>query len=97
MRSPKGQDSWGKAIYREIVEPERIVYTDSFADEEGNPVEGMPMMLITVEFAEHEGKTKLTSRTQFSSSEDLKAIVDMGVVQGITETWDRLEAHLAKG
>src|SRR3989442_13310132 len=39
MRSPEGQDYWGRGVYREIVEPERIVYLDSFADEEGTPVE----------------------------------------------------------
>jgi uncharacterized protein YndB with AHSA1/START domain len=35
MRSPEGRDFWGKGIYREIVEPERIVYADTFADAEG--------------------------------------------------------------
>jgi uncharacterized protein YndB with AHSA1/START domain len=38
MRGPEGDESWGKAIYREIVEPERIVYLDTFADEAGNPL-----------------------------------------------------------
>ncbi len=26
MRSPEGRDFWGKGVYREVVEPERIVY-----------------------------------------------------------------------
>jgi uncharacterized protein YndB with AHSA1/START domain len=38
MRSPEGQDYWSTGIYREIVAPERIVCTDSFADENGKPV-----------------------------------------------------------
>jgi uncharacterized protein YndB with AHSA1/START domain len=38
MRSPEGQDSRGKAVYHEIVELERNGYTDTFADEEGNPI-----------------------------------------------------------
>lgn len=38
MRSPEGQDFWGIGFYREIVEPERIVSTDSFADEKGNVI-----------------------------------------------------------
>jgi uncharacterized protein YndB with AHSA1/START domain len=38
MRSPEGQDYWSTGVYREIVDPERIVCTDSFADEKGNPV-----------------------------------------------------------
>jgi uncharacterized protein YndB with AHSA1/START domain len=69
MRSPEGKDYWSTGIYREIVPPERIVCTDSFADEEGNVVSathyGMnadfpPEMLVTVTFEEDEGKTKLT-------------------------------------
>lgn len=69
MRSLDGQDYWGTGVYREIVEPERIVYTDSFSDAEGNLVPasnyGMsgdwPLeLLVTVTFEEHEGKTKMT-------------------------------------
>jgi uncharacterized protein YndB with AHSA1/START domain len=71
MRSPEGQDYWSTGVYREIVEPERIVCTDSFADEKGNPVPashyGMPgewpeEMLITVTFEEYDGKTRMTLR-----------------------------------
>src|SRR5712691_10908924 len=69
MRSPEGQDYWGRGVYREIVEPERIVYLDSCADEEGTPVEpahygmspGHPAeTLVTVTFTEHGGTTKVT-------------------------------------
>lgn len=38
MRSPEGQDFWSTGTYREIVAPERLVYTDSFADADGNAV-----------------------------------------------------------
>ena len=38
MRSPEGKDFWSKGVFREIVAPERLVITDSFADERGNTV-----------------------------------------------------------
>jgi uncharacterized protein YndB with AHSA1/START domain len=95
MRGPDGMESWGKATYQEIVEPERIVYLDAFTDEAGNPVEGMPEILVTVMFEEYNGQTKLTSRAQFASAADLEAVLGMGMAEGITETWDRLEAYLA--
>jgi uncharacterized protein YndB with AHSA1/START domain len=68
MRSPEGQDFWSTGTYLEIVPMERIVCTDSFADEKGNVVpsshygmEGFPLELqVTVTFEEHEGKTKMT-------------------------------------
>ena len=38
MRSPRGEEFWSTGVYREIVPMERIVCTDSFADEKGNIV-----------------------------------------------------------
>ncbi|MDT3425364.1 uncharacterized protein YndB with AHSA1/START domain [Paenibacillus forsythiae] len=90
-----GMESWGKAVYREIAAPERIVYTDYFSDAEGNVAEGMPSSDITMEFIEQDGKTKVISRGRFESAEALKTVMDMGMEQGITETWDRLEEYLA--
>lgn len=84
----------GKAVYLEIVEAEKIVYIDYFSDAEGNEAENMPSSKNTITFVEHEGKTKLVSRTQYASAEALKAVLDMGMEQGITETWDRLAEHL---
>jgi uncharacterized protein YndB with AHSA1/START domain len=89
-----GMESWGKAVYREIVENEKIVYTDYFSDAEGNEADGMPASQITVIFEQDGGKTKLVSRSAFESSEALQSVLDMGVEQGIAETWDRLEEHL---
>ncbi len=69
MRSPDGKDYWSTGVYKEIVLHERIVCTDSFADEQGNVVPGshygmgddFPMeMTVTVTFEDIGGKTKMT-------------------------------------
>lgn len=39
MRMANGVDGWGRGIYREIVQDEKIVYVDAFSDAEGNFVE----------------------------------------------------------
>lgn len=71
MRSPEGQDFWNTGVYREIAPMERLVFTDSFADAEGNVVPastyGMSAdwpreLLVTVTFEEHGGGTKVTLR-----------------------------------
>ena len=71
MRSPEGQDFWTTGVYREIVPMERLVYTDSFSDAEGNVVTASqhglqgdwPLeLLVTVTFEEVGGKTKMTLR-----------------------------------
>lgn len=95
MRSPEGETSWGKAVYQEIVEPERLIYLDSFVDEHGNPIDGAPEMLITVTFEDLGGKTRLATHAQFPSAAALEATLEMGMVEGLTQTWDRLEAYLA--
>ena len=101
MRSPEGRDYWGRGVYREIAEPERIVYLDSFADEEGNPVEpahygmspGHPAeTLVTVTFVEHEGKTKVTLHHSVPEAVPERS----GIQQGWTEMLDRLAEELAK-
>ena len=95
MRGPDGTESWGKTTYLEVTPPSRLVYSDAFTDTEGNIVEGMPVMLITTEFAESGGQTTVTSTTQFASDEDLRKVVAMGVAEGITQTWERLAAYLS--
>jgi len=89
-----GQESWGKAVYHEIIEPEKIVYTDMFVDEDGNAVDGMPELLVTMMFVEHEGKTNIITRSRFDSVEALQQVMDMGVVQGVTSQYERLDDYL---
>lgn len=90
-----GMESWGKVIYKEIAEPEKIVYIDYFSDAEGNVNHDMPATVVTTEFIDLGGKTKLVSRSEYSTPESLKTVLDMGVVEGVTQTWDRLEERLA--
>lgn len=101
MRSPEGKDIWGTGVYRELVEPERIVCSDSFADEKGNVVPasyyGMesdfPLeMQVTVTFEEHGGKTKMTLQHAGLPS---GTIMDM-TKQGWNESFDKLVEVLKK-
>jgi uncharacterized protein YndB with AHSA1/START domain len=58
MRSPAGTDHWVWGMYREIVEPERLVFTWERENEEGLRLQ--LCNLVTVTFAEHGRKTHLT-------------------------------------
>jgi len=69
MRAPDGKNYWTTGVYREIVPMDRIVYTDSFADEHGNRVSGSHYgmgdefpkeMVVTLTFEDYEGKTRFT-------------------------------------
>jgi len=59
MRSPQGTDHWKRGIYREIVEPERIVFTFAWENPDGTLGHEL---LTTVTFVEQGTKTLLTLR-----------------------------------
>lgn len=100
MRSPDGQDFWSTGVYREIVPHERIVYTDSFADAQGNVVPAsyydmpadMPLeMLVTVTFAEQGGKTLMTLVHAGMPGGEMGS----GANEGWNQSFDKMEALLA--
>lgn len=100
MRLPDGRDIWGIGVYREIVAPSLLVYTDSFADAQGSPVPpahyGMSAShpaeaRVTMTFEEHGRKTRLTLRHAIPvSAEERK-----GAEQGWSEMLERLAEALA--
>jgi uncharacterized protein YndB with AHSA1/START domain len=100
MRGPDGTNYWGTGVYREIVPLERIVYTDSFSDDHGNPIpasqlgfEGdWPMeMLVTLTFEDAPRGTKFTLRHEGLPA---GAMRDMAGT-GWNESFDKLAALLA--
>jgi uncharacterized protein YndB with AHSA1/START domain len=68
LRSPDGHAMWGKWIFREIIEPERLLFVQTFSDQSGgiarhplNPHWPLQMLTI-VTFADQNGGTLLTVR-----------------------------------
>ena len=59
MRSPEGTEHWKVGFFREITEPERVVFT--FAWEAPDGTLGHEL-LTTVTFTDQDGKTLLTLR-----------------------------------
>jgi len=59
MRSPEGVDHWKVGMYREIVPPERIVFTFAWSDAAGTQGH---QTLVTVTLEELGAKTRLTLR-----------------------------------
>ncbi len=93
MRGPDGSEYPCGGVYREIVEPERLVFTNIATDKDGNPIlDG----LTTVIFAEHGGKTKLTLQTRAVAVVAYAAAYLAGMEAGWTQSLERLEAYVAK-
>lgn len=89
-----GKTEWAKSVYNTISEPDSFSYQDYFTDEEGIVTEGMPTMNITMSFEETPEGTKVSSKTVFPTREAYEQTVAMGVVEGVGQTWDRLEELL---
>jgi uncharacterized protein YndB with AHSA1/START domain len=85
-----GMQSWGLGVYEDIAAPERIVYTDFFSDADGGVNEAMPATHVTLTFEEVEGGTLVVNRAAYASADQLRTVLDMGMLQGVTDTWDRL-------
>ena len=94
IRNAEGEEHWAKAIYREIVPPERIVFTDNMIDAGGNPIEGFPPRRVTVTFDDADRKTRLRVHVQLESAADLKKLVDLGFARHFPETLQHLEQLL---
>lgn len=70
--------------YREIVAPERLVYTFEW--------EGLPGHIVvdTVTLTERDGTTTVVVTSLFQSVEDRDGMLQSGMEQGAVESWDRL-------
>ena len=90
QRAPDGTEYAFRGEYREIVPPERLVYTFEF--------EGMPghVLVETLTFEEEDGKTKMTDHSLFDSVEDRDGMLQSGMEAGAAESLDRLEELLAR-
>lgn len=93
MRGPDGTVYPMTGVYREVVPPERLVFTSSALDEKGNP---LFEVLNTVTFTEQAGKTTLTLEARVLTSTAAGAPYLSGMEPGWTQTLDRLGIYLAK-
>lgn len=74
--------------YREIVPNERIVYTEVF---EGFPGGDDNPAIVTMTFAEENGRTKLTQLVDVANRETRDMIIESGMEGGMQDAYDLLE------
>lgn len=96
----RGKELWEGGTFREVVAPERLVYTLSFHDEAGNVVpattyglsEQFPLeSLVTVTFVERNGKTEMTVEHVVPLAVPERA----GMYVGWNEGFNRMDQLLA--
>jgi uncharacterized protein YndB with AHSA1/START domain len=106
MQTPNGGAMWGLFTYREIVPQERLVFINSFSDEQGGVTRHpghaqWPLQMLSTFIFEDApgGKTKFTVRwaTHNATAEEQKTFDTMhaSMTQGWSGTMEQLEAYLA--
>jgi uncharacterized protein YndB with AHSA1/START domain len=90
QRDEKGNEYGFKGEYREVTPPERLVNTFEF-----EPMPGHIVVDTAVFEALPGGKTRVTVTSQFASKEDRDGMMNSGMEQGATESWDRLSELVA--
>lgn len=106
LLAPDGSEMWGRFVYREIVEPERLVFVSSFSDPDGG-VTIHPLnsnwpreMLSNITFEESKGKTAVTvewapiNATKVEWEAFRAGMKSMQ--QGWTGTFEQLEKYLSQ-
>jgi uncharacterized protein YndB with AHSA1/START domain len=86
-RAP-GEEHVFSGEFKEIVPPERIVWTFEWG---GAPGHGS---VDTLTLEEQDGETTLTATSVFGSVEDRDGMLGSGAAEGAAETWDRLAEYL---
>jgi uncharacterized protein YndB with AHSA1/START domain len=88
MHGPDGNDYPMKGVFREILPPERLVFSNIPVDKDGNHLmEGETV----VSFTERDGKTELVVKAHMVGKAPIAAQMLAGMEVGWTQTIDRLE------
>ena len=106
MRLPDGNLLPLKGFYREVVEPERLVWTMDHSelppewhdkvDPNRQHADAVGEATSTITFEDLDGKTKLTIRIRFVSTDIRNAMMRLGMNEGWTESLARLAELAAK-
>lgn len=85
MHGPDGTDYKNEIVYREILEPQRLVYDHTRE----------PFFHVEVTFEAEGNNTRLTFRMMFNTPEERQRVADKyGAVEGLQNTLGRLETEL---
>ena len=93
MRDPDGKEHPSTGVYLEVVENERLVFTDAF--EPGWQPAGKPFVTAIVTFEAQGAKTKYTARALHWTVADRESHEQMGFHEGWGQCADQLAELVA--
>jgi uncharacterized protein YndB with AHSA1/START domain len=91
-RDDNGEEVAFRGVYREVTPPERLAQSFEY-----EPMPGHISIDISTFEDLGDGRTKVTTVSQFHTPEERDGMLGSGMEKGMGETYDRLEELLAKG
>jgi uncharacterized protein YndB with AHSA1/START domain len=95
MTGPEGDKARGWWRFLALDEPRTLEFEDGFSDESGSPDPQMPTIHVLVELEEAAGSTRMSVTSSFASIEQMQQLVQMGMVEGMTEAMGQINRLLA--
>lgn len=95
MTSPQGEKSYGSWEFLEIDGPRGFTVLDNFANEDGAPLDGMPVMRVVFVFEPTASGSRMVNVSHFASADALEQVVAFGAVEGSTMAINQLDRVLA--
>lgn len=95
MTGPDGEKYAGYWEITAVDEPTSFSFLDGFADQDFNPNPDLPVSRNVYTFAAHNGGTRATYVSTYSSAEALQQVLDMGVVEGASSAINQIDDLVA--
>lgn len=92
-RGPGGATMGHGGVYREVVAPERLVYTESY-DDQWYPGEALVTAVLTEAEVDQSDRTVLTTTLTYPSREVRDAVTRTPMERGVGEGYTRLDRVL---
>jgi uncharacterized protein YndB with AHSA1/START domain len=97
MTGPEGDQSRGFWDVLEADAPNRLVFRDGFANDDGTPNDALPRSegRVTIEPI-GDGRTRMSIESSFPSREAMEQVLAMGMEEGLTQAVGQIDAILAE-
>jgi uncharacterized protein YndB with AHSA1/START domain len=97
MTGPEGDQPRGFWDVIEADAPNRLVFRDGFANDDGTPNDGLPRNEARVTIQPiGDGRTRMSIESRFPSTEAMEQVLAMGMEQGLTQAVAQIDAILAE-
>ncbi|MES2458642.1 MAG: SRPBCC domain-containing protein [Bacteroidota bacterium] len=94
MCGPEGEEHWGRMDYLEIQAIDSYTALDYFCDSDGNLNEELPQATWDAQFEGLAENTLVKTVVTYKSLNDLEAVINMGMKEGLTIAMEGLDELL---